>query len=254
MAQRRMFSKSITTTARFLQMPASTRLLYYDLGMSADDDGFVESFSILRMTNASEDDLRLLEAKGYIQIINDELTARICDWSINNQIRKDRYTPSIYHNLLPADDKLATFGEQSVSQEETNGKPNGNQTETEGKPSIGKVSIGKEREDKVIPPKSPQRQQRTNNIKTQPDYKPEWFNRFMKAYPRGEKVKETMDVWDELRPDRELCDTMAEAIKKQLRSKQWQDKKYIPCADKWLREQRWMDKVEEVEEDDSWFM
>lgn len=105
-----------------------------------------------------------------------------------------------------------------------------------------------------IPPKSPQQPQRTNNIKTQPDYKPEWFNRFMKAYPRGEKVKETMDVWDELRPDRELCDTMAEAIKKQLRSKQWQDKKYIPCADKWLREQRWMDKVEEVEEDDSWFM
>lgn len=110
------------------------------------------------------------------------------------------------------------------------------------------------KKESYIPPKSPQQSQRTNNIKTQPDYKPEWFNRFMKAYPRGEKVKETMDVWDELRPDRELCDTMAEAIKKQLRSKQWQDKKYIPCADKWLREQRWMDKVEEVEIDDSWFM
>lgn len=254
MAQRRMFSKSVTTTARFLQMPASTRLLYYDLGMSADDDGFVESFSILRMTNASEDDLRLLQAKGYIQIINDELTARICDWTINNQIRKDRYTPSIYHHLLPEDDKLATFGVHTDNQQETSGKPNGNQTETEGKPSIGEVSIDKEREGKVIPPKSPQQPKMTNNVKTQPNYKPDWFNRFMELYPRGEDMTGAIEAWDELRPDRELCAIIAEAIKKQKRSKQWKNSKYIPYASNWLRKGKWLDKVEEVGISDDIFM
>lgn len=94
----------------------------------------------------------------------------------------------------------------------------------------------------------------TNCVKIRADYKPEWFERFIKAYPRGEKIKEAMDAWDELRPSRELCDIMAVAIKKQLRSKQWQDKKYIPCADRWIREQRWMDKVEEVDISDDIFM
>ena len=42
MAERRMFSKTITNSARFLMMPPSARLLYYDLGMAADDDGVVD--------------------------------------------------------------------------------------------------------------------------------------------------------------------------------------------------------------------
>ena len=53
MAQRRMFNKSITNSSKFLKMPMSSRLLYYDLGMNADDDGFVEHFMVLRMTGAT---------------------------------------------------------------------------------------------------------------------------------------------------------------------------------------------------------
>ena len=39
LAERRMFSKTVINSARFLTMPPSSRLLYYDLGMAADDDG-----------------------------------------------------------------------------------------------------------------------------------------------------------------------------------------------------------------------
>ena len=46
MAERRMFAKSVINSARFLTMPPSSRLLYYDLGMAADDDGVVEAFMI----------------------------------------------------------------------------------------------------------------------------------------------------------------------------------------------------------------
>lgn len=75
MAERRMFSKSIVSSARFLRMPQSSRLLYYDLGMAADDDGIVEAFTVIRTTGAAEDDLRVLAAKGFITVLNDDLSA-----------------------------------------------------------------------------------------------------------------------------------------------------------------------------------
>ena len=100
MAQRRMFSRSITESARFLRMPPSSRLLYYDLGMSADDDGIVEAFTVIRTTGAAEDDLRVLVAKGFVRVLNEDLVSFIVDWRQNNEIKKDRYRPSVYHELL----------------------------------------------------------------------------------------------------------------------------------------------------------
>ena len=43
MAQRRMLSMQIIDTDKFIQMPVTTRLLYYDYCMRADDDGFIGS-------------------------------------------------------------------------------------------------------------------------------------------------------------------------------------------------------------------
>ena len=128
MAERRMFAKSVINSARFLTMPPSSRLLYYDLGMAADDDGVVEAFTVMRTTGAADDDLRVLVSKGFVSLLNDELVAYITDWSTNNQIRKDRYQPSIYRNLLV---KLG----------------DGNQRSTQyrlGEDSLGKVSTGEE--------------------------------------------------------------------------------------------------------------
>ena len=59
-----MFANAIVGSARFLRMGQSARLLYYDLGMRADDDGIVEAFTVMRETGASEDDLKLLAAIG----------------------------------------------------------------------------------------------------------------------------------------------------------------------------------------------
>ena len=64
MAERRMFARAVTGGARFLRMPVTSRLLYYDLGMAADDDGCVEAFAVMRMTGATEDDLKVLVSKG----------------------------------------------------------------------------------------------------------------------------------------------------------------------------------------------
>ena len=43
MAQRRMFSKKVTDTDTFLDMPLSTQALYFHLNMHADDDGFIDN-------------------------------------------------------------------------------------------------------------------------------------------------------------------------------------------------------------------
>ena len=49
MANKRMFSQTITNSDRFLDMPQSTQLLYFQLGMQADDDGFLDNYnSIMR--------------------------------------------------------------------------------------------------------------------------------------------------------------------------------------------------------------
>ena len=133
MAERRMFAKSIIGSARFLRMPPSSRLLYYDLGMYADDDGVVEAFSVMKQTSATEDDLRVLVSKGFVTVLNDDLVAYIMDWNVNNSIRKDRYHPSIYKDLVL---QLAD-GLPSDNQVTTNGIPR------LGKDSIGKVSLGK---------------------------------------------------------------------------------------------------------------
>ena len=72
MANRRMFANSVIGSARFLRMPPTSRLLYYDLGMQADDDGIVEAFRVMRITAANVDDLRLLISKGFVTILDDE--------------------------------------------------------------------------------------------------------------------------------------------------------------------------------------
>ena len=95
-----MFSKAIIQSVKFIKMPTSTQNLYFHLSMDADDEGIVEAFKVMRMINCSEDDLRILVAKGFIKILNEELLTWIVDWETHNVIRADRKVVSIYHDLL----------------------------------------------------------------------------------------------------------------------------------------------------------
>lgn len=96
MAQRRMFSLRIVDTDNFLNMPISARLLYYDLSMRADDDGFVDCpQKILKFIGCSEDDLKILIAKKYVFYFESGICV-IKDWKIHNYIQKDRYQETLY--------------------------------------------------------------------------------------------------------------------------------------------------------------
>ena len=65
MAQKRMFDRSITETEKFLDMPMSSKGLYFLLGMAADDEGFVSAKSVLRVHGGTDDDLNILLHKGF---------------------------------------------------------------------------------------------------------------------------------------------------------------------------------------------
>lgn len=96
MAEKRMFSKKIIDTDWFMDMPASSQNLYFHLSMRADDDGFVASPKrIIRLVGASDDDYRLLVAKKFI-IPFDSGVCVITDWRINNYLRVDRHSDTVY--------------------------------------------------------------------------------------------------------------------------------------------------------------
>ncbi len=142
MAERRMFNKQITRSDAFLDMPRSTRLLYYDLNLDADDDGFVDKYkSIMRLTGASEDDLKLLIAKSFIIPFENGLIV-IKHWRMNNLIRSDRYKPTVYQE----EKKQLQLKENGSYTKTTIGIPNDNQSEPQY--SIGKDSIVEESKDK----------------------------------------------------------------------------------------------------------
>ena len=153
MAQRRMFSKEITTSDLFVDMPASTQLLYFHLGMEADDEGFIGNARMLgRAYGASNDDLKLLQAKGFIIVFESGVTV-VKDWNLNNQIRKDRLKPTIYQ----AEKSLLTIGNTGVyqldNQMTTKPQPNDNQMTTKcphrlGKDRIEEYRIDEDRRDK----------------------------------------------------------------------------------------------------------
>lgn len=94
---------------------------------------------------------------------------------------------------------------------------------------------------------------KTNNIQMEAHYRPDWFERFWKYYPYKICKKATMQVWDSIRPDSDLCDIMKDSIDKWKKTKQWKEG-IIPSPEKWLRDCRWTDEPpKEYDPDDDRF-
>ena len=49
MGDRRMISRTVVDSARFLKMPATSQNLYFHLVVNADDDGIVEAYKVMTM-------------------------------------------------------------------------------------------------------------------------------------------------------------------------------------------------------------
>jgi len=140
MAQKRMFSLDIVGSEEFLSMPISSQALYFHLGMHADDDGFINPKTILRLTGSGDDDLKVLLAKRFTLSFETGIIV-IKHWLIHNLIRGDRYKPTRYQE----EKKLLIVKENKAYTElSPTGRRNGNQMATQvrlGKDRLGEVSI-----------------------------------------------------------------------------------------------------------------
>lgn len=136
-----MFSNRIANSARFLQMPGESQLLYFHMVLRADDDGVVESYPVMKLIGSSPDNMKVLKAKGFIAELNEDQVVVIIDWSEHNTIRADRKVNSVYSNLLK--EKMPTLPlleAKPRSDVEDNSKRTGNGQSTD---SISKVRLGK---------------------------------------------------------------------------------------------------------------
>lgn len=152
MAERRMFAKTIIDSDAFIDMPMSARLLYYDLGMRADDDGFINSpKKIMNFIGATKDDMNILILRKFIIPFESGVVV-VKHWRIHNYIRKDTYSETAYKeekSMLELDenrsyrlnnDQSGRFVDEPSTQVRI------------GKVSIGKDSIGKDSQEYISTP------------------------------------------------------------------------------------------------------
>jgi hypothetical protein len=118
MAQRRMISKEVIQSQRFLTLPLEAQALYFHLIAASDDDGVVDAFPIVRMVGAREDNLGLLVVKKFVLPLNNEMIYFVTDFSRQNKIRQDRIQPSIYRDLLLEKTDLVRDGKRLVDKNE----------------------------------------------------------------------------------------------------------------------------------------
>lgn len=86
----------IVDSDAFLEMPLSSQCLYFHLNMRADDDGFVGNpKKIMRMIQVTEDDLKILLAKRFLIMFEDNVVV-VKHWWMHNTLAKDRYNETSY--------------------------------------------------------------------------------------------------------------------------------------------------------------
>ncbi|MCC9273607.1 MAG: DNA replication protein [Enterococcus aquimarinus] len=247
MAQRRMFSKDITTSDIFVDMPSSSQLLYFHLGMEADDDGFLGNARMLsRAYGMNNDDLKLLEAKGFVITFQTGVTV-IKDWKINNQIRKDRHKPTIYQQekkLLTVDvNGSYLIGNQTATIQQPSDNQTGVSSATQY--SIGKDSIGKDSKD-ILSNKSDKVNHQEN------------FNRLWELYPKGKKQGKDKAFISYKKAIKEgitdkVIETAIENYKKQIAIQQT-ELQFIKQGSTWFNQKCWNDEyiTEGVNGSKSW--
>ena len=139
MAEKRMFARSIVSSDAFITMSPTAQCLYFQLNLSADDDGVVNNpISIMRTVGAKEEDFGELVERKFLILLESGVYV-IKHWNINNNIRADRKRESTYKKEL-----------SELKKQENGAYTTANDSQmTDNRPrSIGEDSIDKVSKDK----------------------------------------------------------------------------------------------------------
>ena len=99
MAQKRMFDKKVVGSDKFIDLPNSSKALYFMAGMEADDKGFFQPRKLQRMCGFSDDDYKILIAKGFFITFESGVMV-VTDWNKNNWLDSRRITETEYIDEL----------------------------------------------------------------------------------------------------------------------------------------------------------
>lgn len=99
MAQKRMFDKRVIESDKFIDLPNSSKALYFMAGMDADDRGFFQPKKLQKMCGFSDDDFKILIAKGLFITFESGVVV-ITDWNKNNWLDNRRLTETEYIDEL----------------------------------------------------------------------------------------------------------------------------------------------------------
>lgn len=98
MATRRMISKEIIDTDRFMSLSYEAQALYIQMIINADDEGFVgKAKRIARALGVSENALEELKSEEYLIEFETGVVV-IRHWFTQNTIQKDRFKETTYTN------------------------------------------------------------------------------------------------------------------------------------------------------------
>ncbi len=98
MASKRMYSEQIIKSDRFLNLSHTAKILYFYLLIDADDDGFNNRVrSTMDVSKTTQEDLKQLVENGFIIPFQSGIIV-ITNFRQQNNIRKDRYNPSVFLN------------------------------------------------------------------------------------------------------------------------------------------------------------
>lgn len=99
MANKRMFDKKVVGSDKFIDLPNSSKALYFMAGMEADDKGFFQPRKLQRMCGFSDDDYKILIAKGFFITFESGVMV-VTDWNKNNWLDSRRVTETEYIDEL----------------------------------------------------------------------------------------------------------------------------------------------------------
>lgn len=235
---RRMFSDEITKSDAFLDMPQGSQALYFHLGMSADDDGFVGNPRMtMRILRSTDDEMKILLAKKFLL----QFESGVCvvkHWRINNYLRKD-----VYHETKYTKEKSLIFirpnGSYTLTKSGAISIPKGHFTlKEQGEidvhdtytSRIESVHLDKVRLDKVRLDK--------NTMSDASDS----FIKFWEKYPKKELKKKSQEIWKRKKFDTAI-DEILTFIEKAKSTDRWK-KGYVKQAPAFLNGECWNDDIE----------
>ena len=176
------------------------------------------------MICASDDDLKLLIAKRFLLTFDSGVVV-IKHWKIHNYLQNDRVKETTYleeKNTLTLDGKKAYV--------EKDGIHDVYKMDTKCIHRIEEISIGMDKKERDI------------NISKESDKDNEQlFDMFWESYPRKDCKQNAKKKFLSIKNLNKKFDLIMFALNEEKQKEQWKTPQYIPMAQTWLNQERWVD-------------